>query len=76
MVQLADKHLKGSTPEETRWKDSVSHFVLRLAYCRRALLPAVLSESSGMLRSPWIGTCTACEASKAACGAAALHARG
>ena len=39
VVQLADKHLKGSTPEETRWKDSVSHFVLRLAYCRHAFPP-------------------------------------
>lgn len=33
-VQLAEKHLKCSTPDETRWKDAVSHFVLRLAYCR------------------------------------------
>ena len=35
VVQLADKHLKGATPEDSRWKDGVSHFVLRLAYCRR-----------------------------------------
>ena len=33
-MQLAEKHLKCSTPDETRWKDAVSHFVLRLAYCR------------------------------------------
>ncbi|BDA49539.1 DNA primase large subunit [Coccomyxa sp. Obi] len=34
VVQLAEKHLKCLTAEETRWKDAVSHFVLRLAYCR------------------------------------------
>ena len=37
-MQLAEKHLKCSTPDETRWKDAVSHFVLRLAYCRCAML--------------------------------------
>lgn len=54
MVQLADKHLKCSTPEETRWKDSVSHFVLRLAYCRRAPLCArsagVPSQAQGPMQ--------------------------
>jgi hypothetical protein len=34
VISLAEKHLKCSTAEETRWKDAVSHFVLRLAYCR------------------------------------------
>lgn len=34
VVQLAEKHLKCSTADESRRKDQVSHFVLRLAYCR------------------------------------------
>lgn len=34
VVKLAEKHLRGATQQETRWKDAVSHFVLRLAYCK------------------------------------------
>ena len=34
MKSLVDKHLKCSPASEYRWKDQVSHFVLRLAYCR------------------------------------------
>ena len=34
VVKLAEKHLRGTTQQETRWKDAVSHFVLRLAYCK------------------------------------------
>ena len=34
VVKLSEKHLKGATQQETRWKDAVSHFVLRLAYCK------------------------------------------
>ena len=34
MVSLADKHLKGGGGGEARWRDAVSHWVLRLAYCR------------------------------------------
>ena len=33
-MKLAEKHLRGATQQETRWKDAVSHFVLRLAYCK------------------------------------------
>ena len=33
-VKLADKHLRGGSQQEAQWKDAVSHFVLRLAYCR------------------------------------------
>ncbi|KAK9838163.1 hypothetical protein WJX81_005591 [Elliptochloris bilobata] len=33
-VSLAEKHLKGSSAAEARWRDAVSHWVLRLAYCR------------------------------------------
>ena len=33
-MKLSEKHLKGATQQETRWKDAVSHFVLRLAYCK------------------------------------------
>lgn len=34
VVGLADKHLKGGGSTEARWRDAVSHWVLRLAYCR------------------------------------------
>ena len=34
VVKLAEKHLRGASQAETRWKDAVSHFVLRLAYCK------------------------------------------
>lgn len=34
VVGLADKHLKGGGSMEARWRDAVSHWVLRLAYCR------------------------------------------
>ena len=33
-VKLAEKHLRGASQQEMQWKDAVSHFVLRLAYCR------------------------------------------
>ena len=33
-VKLAEKHLRGGSQQEMQWKDAVSHFVLRLAYCR------------------------------------------
>ena len=33
-VKLAEKHLRGGGQQEMQWKDAVSHFVLRLAYCR------------------------------------------
>ena len=33
-MKLSEKHLRGATQQETRWKDAVSHFVLRLAYCK------------------------------------------
>ncbi|KAL3134829.1 hypothetical protein ABBQ32_007800 [Trebouxia sp. C0010 RCD-2024] len=32
--QLADEHLKVRSSEQSAFKDQVSHFVLRLAYCR------------------------------------------
>lgn len=34
VIGLADKHLKGGGGAEARWRDAVSHWVLRLAYCR------------------------------------------
>lgn len=33
-VGLAEKHLKGSGAADGRWRDAVSHWALRLAYCR------------------------------------------
>ena len=33
-VGLAEKHLKGGSTADGRWRDAVSHWALRLAYCR------------------------------------------
>eukprot|EP00898_Chlorokybus_atmophyticus_P008059 jgi/Chlat1/8254/Chrsp77S07677 len=34
ILDLAKKHLQAATPDDTARKDIISHFVLRLAYCR------------------------------------------
>lgn len=34
ILPLCEQHLKGGTREESARKDAVSHYVLRLAYCR------------------------------------------
>jgi len=34
VVKLSEKHVKGTTQQEPRWKDSGFHFVLRLAVDR------------------------------------------
>ena len=33
-LELVRNHLKGASKEASRWKDMVSHYVLRLAFCR------------------------------------------
>lgn len=34
IIELFNKHISSATREETQRKDAISHFVLRLAYCR------------------------------------------
>lgn len=33
-VGLAEKHLRGGSAADARWRDAVSHWALRLAHCR------------------------------------------
>ena len=45
-VKLAEKHLRGGGQQGMQRKDAVSHFVLRLAYCRSAHIAWAVIERS------------------------------